>query len=158
MSYSTQKHWKHRPLGHCLFGLGTFTKIQLADALNCCIQNNTITQMSSESFSSVNKSFCLHVSSCGSTTTSKWQTLNEALDLILDRSPGEDENMEPGEGNQGAILHITGVIIQKLSLFQKLAEMFGNHGDRNEMSVINAGNWTFKSRFTHPAHSTVEQK
>lgn len=48
--------------------------------------------------------------------------------------------MEPGEGNQGAILHITGVIIQKLSLFQKLAEMFGNHGDRNEMSVINAGN------------------
>lgn len=23
--------------------------------------------------------------------------MNEALDLILDRSPGEDENIEPGE-------------------------------------------------------------
>lgn len=28
---------------------------------------------------------------------SKWQTVNEALDLILDRGPGEDENKEPEE-------------------------------------------------------------
>lgn len=34
---------------------------------------------------------------CGSTTMCKWLTVNEALDLILDRSPGEDENIEPGE-------------------------------------------------------------
>lgn len=27
----------------------------------------------------------------------KWLTVNEALDLILDRGPGEDENIEPGE-------------------------------------------------------------
>lgn len=28
---------------------------------------------------------------------SKWQTVNEALDLILDRGPCEDENIKPEE-------------------------------------------------------------
>lgn len=28
---------------------------------------------------------------------SKWQTVNEALDLILDRGPDETENIEPEE-------------------------------------------------------------
>lgn len=135
MSYSTQAETlETSTVGTLvLFRLGTFTKIEVADALNCCIQNNTITQMRSESFSSVNKSVCLHVSSCGSTTTSKWQTLNEALDLILDRSPGEDENMEPGEGNQGAILqYYRGHNTETFPPLQELVEMFGNHGDRNE--------------------------
>ncbi len=34
---------------------------------------------------------------CGSTTLCKWRTVNEALDLILDRGPTEDENIEPEE-------------------------------------------------------------
>lgn len=33
---------------------------------------------------------------------SEWQTVNEALDLILDVRPGEDENKEPaGVGGGG---------------------------------------------------------
>lgn len=72
---------------------------------------------------------------------SKWQTVNEALDLILDCSPGEDENIEAGEGKTGSYSAYYWGIVQKLSLFQMLIEMVGIIGDRNEMnrSVFNTG-------------------
>lgn len=53
---------------------------------------------------------------------SKWQTVNEALDLILDCSPGEDENIQPGEIKARELFRTLLGPVQKLSLFQ-LIEM-----------------------------------
>lgn len=41
---------------------------------------------------------------CGNTTMSKWQTVNEALDLILDHDRGENEKPEE-VAEEEAFLH-----------------------------------------------------